>query len=271
MRFPLITLLTDFGLEDEYVGVMKGVLLSIHPRAVVVDLCHQVPPGDVEKAGWLLAWSWKYFPKGTIHVVVVDPGVGSSRKILCLDFEGHLFLAPDNGLLSHVVREEKRPRLYAVTNRRYALKAVSHTFHGRDLFAPAAGYLSRGLSPSRLGPRTDEFKRLPSLEPTPGDGKKIEGRIIALDRFGNAVTNLSAPLVDRFKKKGRVRIDVGDARLRGRQGRLRGVQRSYSAVPKGTPLTVIGSHDLLEIAVNRGSAERKLRLKIGDPVVLRVE
>ncbi len=258
----IVTLLTDFGLEDEYVGVMKGVILGINPSAVLVDLSHQVSPGDVVRAGWLLAWSWTYFSKGTVHVVVVDPGVGSKRQILCLEHKGHIFLGPDNGVLSQVAAGVRSPRFHAVTNRRYLLSPVSHTFHGRDIMAPAAGHLSKGLSPSRLGSPVREFKKL-SSPPVVSSAGRLTGQVIGFDRFGNAVSNLPARHVLQFKRrKGMVRI-----RVKGHS--VGGLRPSYTSVSPGSPLAIIGSHDLLEIAVNQGSACRKLRLKIGDPVDVR--
>ena len=255
----VVTLLTDFGLQDEYVGVVKGVILQVNPAAQMVDLCHQIPPGDIVRAGWFLAWSWSYFPLGTVHLVVVDPGVGFTRKILCLDHEGHRFLAPDNGVLSQLLTGVSRPSLYAVTNRRYALDQVSKTFHGRDIFAPAAGHLSKGLAPHRLGHRVSTFRRLSS----PLLRKRsniLEGRVIHIDRFGNAVTNLPASEMKKLSQE------------RDAQVRIKGtpipVRSSYSAVVQGAPLSIVGSHDLLEVAVNQGSAQRTLGIQIGDSVTL---
>ncbi len=261
-RSAVITLLTDFGLQDEYVGVTKGVILQIHPGATLIDLSHQIPLGDVPQASWLLAWSWPYFPKGTIHLVVVDPGVGSSRRLICLVHQGHLFLAPDNGVLSQVVSRVRAPVMYEVSNRRYALKAVSHTFHGRDILAPAAAYLSRGLPPHRLGPRVRSLKLLKSPSLHGGPGRSVRGEIIHIDRFGNAVTNLPQEQVLRIKRPSRVEL-----RVKGRT--LRGLSTSYQSAAKGSPLVVVGSHRLVEIAVNQGSAAKKLGLRVGDPVWLR--
>lgn len=258
----IVTLLTDFGLEDEYLGVMKGVILGINPSVVLVDLCHLIPPGDVDRAGWLLAWSWSFFPKGTIHLVVVDPGVGSKRRILCLEHREHIFLGPDNGVLSRVVAGVRSPRARAVTNRRYFRPAISTTFHGRDILAPVAGRLSKGLSPSRLGPLVRTFKKLP-LPPLVSGLGYVKGQVIGLDRFGNAVSNLPADRILRLKRS----RGVLQVRVKGRS--IGGLRQSYSAVSPGSALAVIGSHDLLEIAVNQGSACKKLRLKKGDPVEVR--
>lgn len=257
----IVTLLTDFGLGDEYAGVVKGVILGINPSARIVDLCHQVPLGDVDRAGRLLAWSWRFFPRGTVHVAVVDPGVGSSRKILCCEHRGHLFLAPDNGLLSYVLSGARGVRVYAASNRRYWLPEVSHTFHGRDIFAPLAGHLSRGLAPRRVGPPVSSIRRL--AEPVPrrtGNGRWV-GRVLALDRFGNAVTDLEWRGIQGWGGSG---VEI---RVRGR--RIRGVQSAYSAVGKGKALAIVGSRGLVEIAVNGGSAARALGLKPGQRVEAR--
>lgn len=254
----IITLLTDFGLEDEYGGVVKGVILTINPKALIVDLSHQVPPGDVARAGRLLAWAWGYFPKGTIHVVVVDPGVGSDRKILCLTHQGHLFLAPDNGVLSFLLAGLRRPKLFEVSNRRYALKKISHTFHGRDLFAPAAAHLSLGVSPRELGPPVKGLVRLPVDRFSRKKRGVLIGQVIHIDRFGNAVSNLPGEL-----------CSGGTVGVWAKGRPIRGIVKSYAAVPAGRALATIGSHDLLEIAVRDGSAAQRLRLRIGDRVEVR--
>lgn len=257
----IVTLLTDFGLEDEYAGVMKGVILGVNPSARIVDLCHQVPPGDIRRAGLLLAWSWGFFPRGTVHVAVVDPGVGSSRKILCCPHGGHLFLAPDNGLLSCVLAGASRVRAYEVSNRRYWLPRVSHTFHGRDIFAPLAGHLSKGLDVRRVGPAARSIRRLPVSSPRRVGADRWVGRVVALDRFGNAVTDLEWRPIAGW---GALRLEVC---FRGR--RIRGVQGAYSAAGKGKAIVLVGSRGLLEIAVNGGSAARFLGLKAGQRVEVR--
>ena len=258
----IVTLLTDFGVEDEYVGVVKGVILGVNPSATIVDISHEIPPGNISRAGWLLAWSWPYFPRGTVHLVVVDPGVGSKRRILCLEHKGHRFLAPDNGLLSQVLEGVPSPRLYGVTNRHFFLKEISRTFHGRDLFAPVAGYLSKGLSPRALGPQVGIFRRLP-VSPSVPHPKGITGQVILVDRFGNAVTNISTHQIKRLTLQGALEVRLKNVVLHG-------IQRSYSVAEKGSPVAVIGSHGLLEVAVNQGSAKREFRLKAGDRVSIRV-
>lgn len=255
----MITLLTDFGTKDEYAGVMKGVILSLHPSARIVDLSHQVPPGDTLQAAWLLAWSWSWFPKGTVHVVVVDPGVGSSRKVLCAEHRGHLFLGPDNGVLSRALEDKRPPSVRWVKNRRYFLRPASRTFHGRDIFAPVAARLAQGLDPKELGPRIASWKRFPKVRVRSGPGR-LAGQVIQRDHFGNAVTNISTEDLARGPKRpGRVEIWARGVRV----GPLR---RSYSEAGKGGPLAIIGSRGLLEIAVREGSAANDLALSVGDRV-----
>jgi S-adenosylmethionine hydrolase len=213
----------------------------------------------VLQAAWLLRWGWSFFPRGAIHVVVVDPGVGSRRKILCAAHGGHLFLAPDNGVLSGVLAGVRNPRIFEVSHRRYALKPVSQTFQGRDLFAPAAARLSKGLAPSRLGPRVSRVVRLAIPQPKWEGTRRLRGEVIYLDRFGSAITNLPVSSIRRLKGKGSLKVRVKGTRLRG-------LQPSYSAVPRGCALALIGSRGLLEIAVSRGSAAKRLALRVGDKV-----
>lgn len=257
----IVTLLTDFGEEDEYAGVMRGVILRINPKAQIVDLCHQIPPGDIRRAGRLLGWSWRFFPPGTVHVAVVDPGVGSSRRILCCKHEGHLFLAPDNGILSHILFGARRVRAYEATDRRYWLPGVSRTFHGRDIFAPLAGHLSKGLDPRRIGPAVKSIRRLEEPLPRRVGARRWVGQVVALDRFGNAVTDLRWRDLQRWGPSG---VEV---RFRGR--RIRGLQEAYSAAGKGKTLAIVGSRGLLEIAVNGGSAARVLGIRPGHRVEVR--
>ena len=258
----IVTLLTDFGFEDEYVGVLKGVIHGINPSSTLIDISHQVIPGDVLKAGWMLSWSWSYFPEGSIHIAVVDPGVGSSRKILCCVHKKHFFLAPDNGLLSPLLDGVKQPVVYSITNRNYMLKSISRTFHGRDIFAPIAGHLSKGVSISRLGARLRTgIKRLKLTQPRVGKGS-FSGRIIGFDRFGNAVTNLPENLLEKLKSRRSLKVLV-------KRHPLFPIVQAYEEVIPGSPLAVIGSRGLLEISVNGGSAERRLHLKVGDEISIR--
>lgn len=243
----LITLLTDFGTADGYVGEMKGVLLSQAPDAQVVDISHDIPPQDVERARLTVARMWRRFPEGTVHVVVVDPGVGSSRAALAVQSDGRFLVGPDNGVLS--------PALLASTARAIELAvptAASATFHGRDVFAPAAAALARGEPIDALGGEA----AAPVIRRTPeairrNDGG-IDGEIIIIDRFGNAVTNIVG-------LRGGT-INVGGASI--------SVRHTYSEVSNGDPVAVVGSTGFIEIAVRNGSAAELLGLTRGQRVVL---
>ncbi|MEK6559083.1 MAG: SAM-dependent chlorinase/fluorinase, partial [Planctomycetota bacterium] len=186
----VMTLLTDFGNQDAYVGVMKGVITGINPLANIIDICHNIPPQDVFNAAYLLYTSYKYFPRGTIHVAVVDPGVGTERNIVCVKTKDYFFLVPDNGLLSFIVQEEKPKVIVRLTNDRYFLPSPSNTFHGRDIFAPAAAYLSLGVKLRQLGIKINQLKQLDIPKPDYKKTGQLEGQIIYIDRFGNLITNI---------------------------------------------------------------------------------
>jgi S-adenosylmethionine hydrolase len=267
-KTPVITLLTDFGLQDEYVGVMKGVILSINPRVQLVDISHGIERHDVRQAALVLNAAFRFFPKGSIHVVVVDPGVGGARKIVCLKKEGHYFIAPDNGVLTMVIQDEKVQKICAVTKERYFLKPVSDTFHGRDVFAPVAAHLSKGLKMLSLGKALGlkDLTRLDIPVPFASDKHELVGAIMAVDGFGNLVTNISKETLSKFQKDG------GSQRLEIRLGRfkVKEVGRSYDSVKKGEPIAVIGSRNLLEIALNQGDASARFKAAVGQTVKVKL-
>lgn len=252
MRTPIIALLTDFGLVDEYVGVMKGVILKINPKAVIVDICHDIPPQDIEKGAYLLGAAYKFFPQGTIFVAVVDPGVGSRRRIICVGAGGYYFLAPSNGILSYILENQKLQFAYEVTNRKFWLDEISDTFHGRDIFAPVAAHLSKGVHPSKLGARITNLKSIPLLKPAVTQNG-IEGQILFTDRFGNYVTNIDRDTLNKIKFKN-LKIIFG-------RFRLNRISKLYSEVRAGSPLAIFGSRGLLEVSVNKGNAKEILKLK----------
>lgn len=260
MKAPIIALLTDFGFADEYVGVMKGVILKINPKANIVDICHDIPAQDIVKAAYILGASYKFFPKGTIFVAVVDPGVGSTRRIICAKVAEYYFLVPDNGVLSYVLENQKLQSAYEVTNRRFWLDKISDTFHGRDIFAPVAAYLSKGVAPHKLGRKVSVLKTVPLTKPAVSRGS-IEGQILFTDRFGNYITNIDANMLNKIKYK-KLTIKFG-------RHRLDGISRSYSEVKAGLPLAILGSRGLLEISVNKGNAEKILKLKKETKVLIK--
>ncbi len=262
MNRPIITLLTDFGHRDAYVGIMKGVIAQRCPEAIVIDLCHEVSPQAVNEAGYLLETSFPYFPRGAVHTAVVDPGVGSDRDIVCVCAQGHKFLAPDNGLLSAVVAESDVERIVRVTNAEYFLPSPSRTFHGRDIFAPVAAALAQGADPDVLGPRTDSIVLLPSREPTQTADDELQGEVVHVDRFGNLITNIKESALKRFcPDADACDVFVGTVALRG-------VCAAYSDVAAGEWLALIGSTGRLEISINQGSAAGASRCGVGARVLI---
>lgn len=260
----IITLLTDFGLQDEYVAVMKGVILSINRSVDIVDITHNITRHDIRQAALTISSSFRYFPKGSVHVIVVDPGVGGKRNIICLRQEGHFFVAPDNGVLTMVIQGKKIERVCAVTNQKYFLDPVSHTFHGRDIFAPIAAHLSKGVDMRRFGGKVppEDVTRLEIPTPSVSARNELIGTVISIDHFGNLVTNISQANLDGF------RGDMGSAEIEVRLGKfkIRGVSTSYENVKPGAPLAIVGSRQLLEISVNQGDARAHFKSRIGQAV-----
>ncbi len=258
----VITLTTDFGTRDWFVGTMKGVILGIQPPANVVDITHEVPAGDIRGGAFALAEACRFFAKGTVHVVVVDPGVGSSRKPIAVRTADYFFVGPDNGVLSWALMQEKVEAVHLLENSAYFLRPVSQTFHGRDIFAPVAAHLSRGVAIGKLGTALKDMVRLDWPQPRKGrDG--IEGEVVYIDRFGNAITNLNGGLLRGWERS----VCEIDSRRR----RTCPVRAFYQAVAPGGVVALVGSSGLLEIAVNGGSAEKVLGLEIGTRVRLRRE
>lgn len=250
----LITLTTDFGTADWFVGVMKGVILRLSPSVRIIDLTHAVPLGDVRAGAFALMAGCRFFPKGSIHVTVVDPGVGSQRRAIAVETEDHFFIGPDNGVLSWALKSERVRRIIALANDACFLKPVSRTFHGRDVFAPVAAHLSRGLSLGKLGPELADFQRLNWPQPVSASGVLV-GEVLYVDRFGNAITNIDAGNLESLGPR-RLQVRIG-----GRPGFL--VADYYQVVRQGKSVAVLGSSGFLEIAVNGGNAARRFGLKAG--------
>ncbi len=255
----IITLLTDFGLADHFVGVVKGVILGICPEARIVDLTHSVTPFEIAEGGFLLAQAWRYFPKGTVHMAVVDPGVGSSRRAIVAEVAGHLFVAPDNGLLSLIFAEEEH-RVREITAVRYFRQPVSRTFHGRDVFAPVAAHLAAGVAPAKFGKRIDNATRFPFAGPVQTARRNWTGSIVQIDRFGNLITNFK---VAEFAPKQPFELMVG-------LGTISRIETNYEAAGMGEVFVIAGSSGYFEIAAGQGSAARTLGCGVGAPVELRV-
>jgi S-adenosylmethionine hydrolase len=263
----IISLITDFGHHDEYPGLMKAVILGINPRAAIVDISHAVEPQDIVQAAFLLESAYPYFPPGSIHLVVVDPGVGTRRALLYLEANGHRFLAPDNGVLSLVMNPLQPVALRRLDNPALWRPRVSATFHGRDILAPSAAHLSKGVNARQLGPPLDPsaMTLLPDLRAQRLQDGTIVGRIVHIDRFGNLVTNMDAGLLQDEEETA-----TGPPvliRLAGQT--IVGIRRTYAEVEAGRPLALIGSRGYLEIAVNCGSARSHFKVNKGDDVTVR--
>lgn len=248
----IITLTTDFGLDDHYIGVMKGVILGINSDAVITDITHGIPKYDIFKAAFTVRNSYKYFPKDSIHIVVVDPEVGSERKPIVVESEQSVFIGPDNGVFSFILEENNGISIVEITNPKYMLSDVSDTFHGRDIFAPVAAHLSLGLNINELGENIQSPNLLNLPEPTTTE-YEIVGEVIYEDSFGNLITNIPRDLIKGYSK---IQID---------EFIIDSVASSYRDVEKGEVLAIIGSSGFLEISVNHGSAsdlikDRRLRV-----------
>jgi S-adenosylmethionine hydrolase len=259
----IITLTTDFGLADGYVGTMKGVVLGIDPTATIVDISHDIPSQDVREAAYTLYAAYPYFPQGTIHVVVVDPGVGSERRAIALRTARATFVAPDNGVLSYVVAVEKVEEIVQLTNPRYHLSPVSRTFHGRDIFAPAAAHLARGVRLAELGQPLTEIVTFPLPRPQVRPDGAIVGQVIHVDRFGNLITSImSKDLADPPLLRDSI------VEVKGQS--IQGLANNYAEGTPGKLLALVGSSDHLEIAVSGSSAAQTLEAEVGDEVLLKV-
>ena len=264
MTASTITLTTDFGLHDPYVGMMKGVILGINPDARIVDLCHDIQPQAVRQGAFLIGASHRVFPKNTIHVVVVDPGVGTSRKALLLTTPDACFLSPDNGILSYVLSQYEGTlhpsdalppgcKAYVLTNECYWRHPVSSTFHGRDIFAPVAAHLSLGVPPEEFGPPASSVERLPVESPR-WVGNVLSGRVAHIDRFGNLATDIPSEVIAGVEE---IAVEVAGNHITG----LAGVYAEEQGL-----LAIVGSYGYLEVSVRGGSAADRLGAKIGDPV-----
>ncbi len=261
---PIVTIISDFGLRDEYAGVIKGVILSICPSVSIIDITHQIDPQDIPQAAYLIPSVYRFFPQGTVHLVVVDPGVGGERDILAVSHEGHIFIAPDNGVLTLLMSRGKTGTIVRINNADYFLKSVSTTFHGRDIFAPVSAHIISGTALKDLGKRIEceDIIRLEDLGCRISETGELFGKIISIDRFGNLTTNIdsnSLTVVCRSEFKRRLQIRIGAHRISG-------LSERYSNVALNTPLALIGSRNYLEIAVNCGSAEKYFKAQKGDSV-----
>ncbi|MEO8661082.1 MAG: SAM-dependent chlorinase/fluorinase [Bryobacteraceae bacterium] len=259
MPRPIITLTTDFGLSDHYVGTMKGVILGIAPQASLVDISHDVQPFEASGGGFQVAQAYSYFPPKTVHVVVVDPGVGTARRPLLMEAAGQYFVAPDNGVLGMVFGREKH-KVRHITAERFFLPQQSATFHGRDVFAPCAAHLAMGKKPSAFGRIITDYMRPTPCTPYQTARRVWVATVLHVDRFGNLITNLHVREFPDLEERS-FAIVVGMARI----GQ---VSRTFAEIPAGQPGLIQGSSGYYEIVVNQGSAARTLGCGTGAPVEL---
>ncbi len=241
---------------------MKGVILSVNPAARIVDISHQIAPHNVVEATFLLAASYRFFPQGTIHLAVVDPGVGSRRRPIAIQTERYIFVGPDNGLFTEALKEEKIETIVELTEQGYMLSSVSNTFHGRDIFAPVAAHLSKGLAPERLGRRLDRVERLNLPVATRVDDR-IVGEVVYVDGFGNLITNIDEQLI------GAASLDSVSFEIKG--ATIEGLSTCYADSDGSSPVAIVGSTGRVEIALYMGRADRHLNATVGDTVVARLK
>ena len=259
----VVTLLTDFGERDYFVASMKGVILGINPQARIVDLSHQIEPHQTEAAAYLLKSSYRYFPDGTVHLAVVDPGVGTARRALLVSTSRYHFVAPDNGLLSYIYKDELSVEVRQIENKQYRLDSDGATFDGRDLFAPAAAWLTKGQSPGSFGRMIQDYVRLPIPEPSV-ESRVLIGRIVYVDHFGNLISNIGTYHLRELQgvtRRAEVALRIGNATIDG-------LVRSYAAGPKGAPAALINSNGQVEIFLQEGSAAEFLKCGHGERIEL---
>jgi S-adenosyl-L-methionine hydrolase (adenosine-forming) len=267
MTRPVITLTTDFGLSDHFVGVMKGVIFSIAPAARIIDISHGVQPYNIVDGAFTIAQAYRHFPKKTIHVVVVDPGVGSARRPLLAEMAGQYFIAPDNGVLSIILAQQKRAgesrvRVRHVTAEKYFLHPVSRTFHGRDVFSPVAAHLASGVKPAELGRRIDDYVRASFDQPAQTGAQQWTGTILKADHFGNLATNFHIGQFPALRTHA-FSLNAG----------LQVVTRlalTFSECAPGELFAIVGSSGFIELAASEGSAAKLLGCGAGSPVELTI-
>ena len=262
MARPIVAFLSDFGTRDHYAGTLKAVVLSVCPDATLVDIGHEIPAHDVLAGALELAACYRYFPTGTIFLVVVDPGVGSSRRGLAADCGDYTFVAPDNGVLSAVFRESPPRKVVELTERKYARPTVSRTFEGRDRFAPAAGWLAKGIALVSLGRSITNFHVLDLPRPVVA-ARQLTGEVVRVDRFGNLITNIDRRTLEQFSGGGAIAIAAA-----GRD--IPRIVATYAEAPAGELCALFGSTDHPEIAVNAGDAAQGLGLARGAKVDVRL-
>ncbi|MEM3622360.1 MAG: SAM-dependent chlorinase/fluorinase [Candidatus Bathyarchaeia archaeon] len=261
MPRSIITLTTDFGLKDPYVAEMKAVILSINPKAIVVDVTHEIEKFNVRAGAYVLASVAQYFPKGTVHIAVVDPGVGTERRSILVQTKNAFYIGPDNGVLALAVKNQGIEHVYEIRNRRLMMPKISNTFHGRDIFAPAAAHLTKGKKPAEYGPEIYEIVT-PKFAKVVRRGSVFVGEVLHTDSFGNVITNFGEKELKALKVRDMVDLEVKSVKLKLK------LCKAYAEVEAYKPLAIIGSHDFLEISINQGNAAKTFKAKVGDKIKL---
>lgn len=260
-RSNIISFTSDFGNEDGYVGIVKGAILNINPEAQIVDLGHELKPFDADSASWIIFNSYRFFPKGSVHLVVVDPKVGSSQRRLLLTNGEHHFVGPDSGVFSMVLSSRGSFRAYELKNEIFFLQDISSSFHARDIFGPVSAHLSLGIEPAKFGPEV-EIESLDSslYEPARVDSASIGGTVIYTDRFGNLISNIPNEAIPQAISSG-LSLKIGESTIKE-------ISQTYSSKGPGELLAFMGSHGFLEIAVNQGNAKKQLGCSTGESITL---
>ncbi|MEM3700597.1 MAG: SAM-dependent chlorinase/fluorinase [Candidatus Bathyarchaeia archaeon] len=261
MPRSIITLTTDFGLKDPYAAEMKAVILSINPNAVIVDVTHEIEKFNVRMGAYVLASASQYFPKGTVHVAVVDPGVGTPRRPILIQTKEALYIGPDNGLLALAAKNQGIKHIYEIKNKKFMMPRISNTFHGRDIFAPAAAYLSKGMKPAEFGPETDEMV-ISKFAKVVRRGNAFFGEVLYVDDFGNVITNFGEKELKELGIRNAVNLEVKGVNLKLK------LCKAYAEVEAQKPLAIIGSHNFLEISINQGNAAKTFKIQVEDRVKL---
>lgn len=261
MAHAIITLTSDFGLRDPYVAEMKAVILSISSNATIVDVAHEIEKFNIRMGAYVLASAAPYFPKGAIHIAVVDPSVGTKRRPLLIQTRQAFYVGPDNGVLVLAAQKQGIEHIYEITNRNFMLPKVSTTFHGRDIFAPVAAHLANGISPKEFGPEIQKIVT-PKFANVTKRKEGLVGEVIHVDDFGNIVTNFGEKELSSVSAKGYVNIKLGNTQLKLK------ICKAYAEAEPQELLAIIGSHDFLEISLNQGNAAKNLRVKSGDKIIL---
>jgi S-adenosylmethionine hydrolase len=261
MSKPIVTLTTDFGLRDPYVAEMKAVILSISPNATLVDITHEIEKFNVRMGAYVLASASPYFPKGTIHVAVVDPSVGTKRRPLLIQTEQSFLIGRDDGVLSVAARNQGIEHIYEITNYKFIMPKISNTFHGRDIFAPVAAHLANETKPTEFGPEIQKIVT-PRFGEIVRKKNMLVGEVLHIDSFGNIITNLGTQELKSMKTEAVVNIKLRKVRLKLK------FLKAYGEAKPQEPLAIVGSHNFLEITINQGNAAEHFKARIGDKVAI---